>query len=102
MSKRMNEELSQKEQLNLETAIIHWKALEAFFAQGKLLIVAPSGDLVNTASIIAENNVTKLEKLINSQMIEFASPKWVRKHCTEETGLWAVVVSPYVLAQLQS
>ena len=98
----MIEELSQKEQLNLETAVIHWKALETFFAQGKLLIVAPSGDLVDTASIIAENSVTKLETLINSQMIEFASPEWVRKHCTDKTDLWAVVVSPYVLAQLQS
>ena len=96
----MIEDLSQKDKLNLETAVIHWKALEAFFAQGKLLIVSPSADLVSTAGIIAENSVKELESLIEAQEIEFASPEWVRKNCVDETELWAVVVSPYVLAQL--
>ncbi len=77
-----------------------WGPCQIFFAQGKLLVVSPSADLVSTASIIAENSVKELEALIEAQKIEFASPDWVRENCVDETECWAVVVSPYVLAQL--
>lgn len=96
----MTDEITTKDKLNLETSTIQWKALEMFFAQGKLLIVPNNADLVNTASIIADNNINELERLINDQLVEFATPVWVKSHCKDDTQLWAVVVSPYVIAQL--
>ncbi len=91
-----------QDKLNLETAIIVWKDLQLYFAQGKLLVVNQSIDLLETAAIIASNNVEDLERLIASSQIEFASPDWVKSHCVETTELWAVVVSPYVITQLKN
>jgi len=96
----MNETLSTKDKLNLETAKIEWKDLQVFFAQGKLLIVEPSSDLVEVAGIIADNSLDKLESLIAKSQVSFATPSWIRESCQETTLLWAVVVSPYVIAQL--
>jgi len=94
------DQLTTKEQLNLETAKIEWKALEVFFAQGKLLIVDNSADLVEVAAVIGDNQVNKLESLITENKVAFATPAWIKDNCTESTILWAVVVSPYVVAQL--
>ncbi len=96
----MSDELSTQQKLNLETASIEWKDLQLFFAQGKLLVVEPQSDLVKVASLIADNQLEELENLIKQQRIEFATPDWVRTNCEQTTSLWAVVVSPYVICQL--
>lgn len=96
----MSEQLSTQQKLNLETASIEWKDLQLFFAQGKLLVVKPNSDLVNVASLIADNELKALEDLIKQQQIEFATPKWVKENCQQTTLVWAVVVSPYVICQL--
>lgn len=97
----MNRQVVTKEKLNLETAIILWKDLQICFAQGKLLIVEPSIDLVDTASLVADNYADKLGSLIDDNKVAFATPEWIKHHCQDDTLLWAVVVAPYVMAQLQ-
>jgi hypothetical protein len=96
------ESITTTDKLNLETASIEWKALELFFAQGKLLIVEPNCDLVKIASLIADNSLDALELAIESHQVAFATPTWVKQNCHENTLLWAVVVSPYVIAQLKN
>jgi hypothetical protein len=96
----MSEQPTTQQKLNLETASIEWKDLQLFFAQGKLLVVEPSSDLVKVASLIADNKFKELESLIEQQKIEFVTPKWVKLNCQQDTLLWAVVVSPYVVCQL--
>lgn len=96
----MTQILSTKEQLNLETAEVYWPEIQVFFAQGKLLVVAPQLDLVEVATLIADNQVDQLKQLIANEQVSFASTEWVKKHCSDVTLLWAVVVAPYVLTQL--
>lgn len=98
----MKDKLTTKQKLNLETAVIPWKELQLCFAQGKLLIVEPSTDLINTASFVAENCTNTLSSLIDDNKIAFATPEWITRHCQEDTELWAVVVAPYVIAQLHN
>ncbi len=98
----MTDELTTQQKLNLETASIEWKDLQLFFAQGKLLVVDSKQDLVQVASMIADNAVQELESLISNKKIEFATPDWVKANCQENTVLWAVVVSPYVICQLNN
>jgi len=95
----IDDEISTKDKLNLETAKIKWKDLELFFAKGSLIRVAAELDLVNTASLIAENDFQEVEGLIANQKIEFVTPSWAQQHCKPETEMWAVVVAPYVLCQ---
>lgn len=100
--KHTNEEqLSAKEKLNLETAIIRWADLQLYFAQGKLIIVDQQLDLIDCAASLAENNVDTVDKMIQRKQIDFASVDWIRENCQPETELWAVVVAPYVVAQLK-
>ena len=98
----MNEDITIQQKLNLETATIEWKDLQVFFAQGKLLIVEAHTDLIEVASLIADNQVSKLEALIESQELAFATPDWIKANCQDDSLLWAVVVSPYVVAQLKA
>ncbi len=98
----MEQSLNSKEQLNLETAEVCWAEIEVFFAQGKLLIVEENQDLVEVAALIADNQVEPLKTLIDKKQVSFASPEWVKENCDDTKFLWAVVVAPYVLAQLKS
>lgn len=93
--------LPTQEKLNLETAIIKWKELQLFFAQGKLLIISNTVDLIEVATVIAENDETKLGKLIEALQVQFATPDWITANVQDSSDLWAVVVSPYVVAQLK-
>ncbi len=97
-----DETLSTRDKLNLETATIEWKALELFFAQGKLLVVEPEADLVGIASLIADNDISALEVAIENQQVSFATAAWVKANCQQNTQLWTVVVSPYVVTQLET
>jgi hypothetical protein len=94
-------DLSIQQKLNLETAVIKWKDLQVFFAQGKLLIISNCMDLIEVATIIAENDAKKLSKLIEAKSVQFATIDWVKENAQESSELWAVVVSPYVVAQLK-
>ena len=95
-------ELTTKEKLNQETAILSWKELEVYFAQGKLLTVDPSCDLIEVASKISDNDAKELEDLINKNLIQFATPNWINENCKAETQLWTVVIAPYIVSQLYS
>jgi len=97
----MSDIISIQEKLNLETAVIKWQDLQLFFAQGKLLVVSNDRDLIEVSSIIANNQTDELSELIEEQNVEFATVEWVRGNCQEQTELWAVVVSPYVVTQLK-
>ena len=93
-------ELTTKEKLNQETAILTWKELEVYFAQGKLLTVDPSCDLIEVASKISDNDAKQLEALIDKNLIQFATPNWIKENCKDETELWTVVIAPYILCQI--
>lgn len=93
-------ELTTKEKLNQETALLTWKELEVYFAQGKLLTVDPSCDLIDVASKISDNDAKQLERLIEKNLIQFATPMWIKENCNDETQLWTVVIAPYIVSQL--
>lgn len=95
-------ELTTKEKLNQETAILTWKELEVFFAQGKLLTVDPSCDLIDVASQISDNDAKQLQHLVDKNLIQFATPNWIKENCNDKTQLWTVVIAPYIITQLHS
>jgi len=97
----MTQSLETKDKLNLETATIEWKELQLFFAKGKLLIVEEEADLLEIASLVADNSIDRLESVIANQQVSFATADWIKANCKDSTLLWAVVVSPYVIAQLK-
>ena len=94
-------EKSTLEKLHSETALIHWSDLQRFFAQGNLLYVDSSLDLVQSAVWFAEDAAEQLAPHIESKAIAQPSNQQARGWYESNAELWAVVVAPYVLVQEQ-
>ena len=82
-----------------ETALIAWHDLQRFFAQGVVIEVANSLDLVVVASLLADDQATALADLIEQEQVAYPSNEQARRWYQHNTQLWSVVVAPYVLVQ---
>ncbi|RBP50909.1 DUF2288 domain-containing protein [Arenicella xantha] len=85
--------------LHSETAHCAWRELQRFFAQGKVLVVDPSLDLVSIGVSIAEDDAATLKPLIDAAKISAPSSDLARKWYQDDAELWTLVVAPYVLVQ---
>ena len=89
------------EKLHSETALMPWKDLQRFFAQGNVLYVQDSIDLVQAAVWFAEDAAKQLAPYIESQTIVQPNNDQARAWYDNDVELWTVVVAPYVLVQEQ-
>lgn len=87
------------QRLHSETALIGWRNLQRFFAQGRLMRVDDSLDLVGIAAAFAGNQVSELEPLLKKGKIAAPDDLMARQWYENESELWCVVVAPYVLVQ---
>ncbi len=85
--------------INAETARIAFRELQRFFAAGKLMLVAPDLDLVETALAVQQDDVKRIESLVAEQRIARVSDDQARAWIDADAELWAVVVRPWVLVQ---
>ena len=93
------EEPTLLEKLHSETAQISWLELQRFFAQGLVIHIDDSLDLVETAVLFARDDSAKLKVLMDSQVIAKPSNDQARDWFDREVLLWSVVVAPFVLVQ---
>ncbi|AMO55387.1 hypothetical protein GZ77_10475 [Endozoicomonas montiporae] len=91
-----------KEKLNLETARIHWKELERFFAQGVVLNVSASLDLVEAACAVSVDDTQLVQKWLNERVLVKVTDQQALQWHEDNTELWSVVVRPWVLVQDRS
>ncbi|WP_373077932.1 DUF2288 family protein [Zhongshania sp.] len=85
--------------LNRETSKIDWQALQRFYAQGAVLVVAADQDLVATAAAFAEDNTQHIASLLEKGLLQKADEAQAKTWLTEKCEVWAVVVAPWVLVQ---
>ncbi len=89
----------EKAKIVSETAKIHWKELERFFAQGKLILVDESLDLIEVGYAISVDD----SKQVNHWMQEnLLLREFTQKAITFEKDnkkLWSVVIRPWILIQ---
>ncbi len=90
---------SMLQKLHSETALMHWVDLQRFFAQGKVLHVDKTLNLVETAVLFADDDARSLEPLITSEQVMAPSNDKARAWFEANVELWTVVVAPYVLVQ---
>ncbi len=88
-----------KHKLHNETALISWHELQRFFAQGAVVVVDASLDLVEIATFFAEDSVDKLQQYTESGAVAAPSNDKARDWYSANSELWSVVVAPYVLVQ---
>lgn len=90
---------SMSQKLHSETALMHWVDLQRFFAQGKVLYIDKSLNLVETAVLFANDDAQSLEPLITTEQVSAPSNDQARDWFAANIELWTVVVAPYVLVQ---
>ena len=80
--------------INLETAQIPWKELERFFAAGRIISVDDSVDMIQVATLMANDDAKAISDMLENKQIERAQI-WSET----DASLWAVVVRPWILVQ---
>lgn len=93
----MTNELEQ--QLNLETAQIHWRELQRFFASGNAIAVDPSLDLTHVAAEIAADNAAQLKEWMEAGLVDAVKDAQALQWYEADALVWAVVIKPWVLVQ---
>ncbi|ACR13694.1 conserved hypothetical protein [Teredinibacter turnerae T7901] len=91
--------VSLTDKLNLETARIHWREIERFFAAGKAIFVAPSLDLIAVATVLHEDNAAQLRTWMETSQVNAVTDDQAKEFAETDAELWALVLAPWVLVQ---
>ena len=86
--------------INAETGRLPWQALEKFFANGSLVIVAPMADLVDVAYEFSQDNAEKTKQWLAEGTISKVSDTQAIAFQEKNSDFWVVVARPWVLVQL--
>lgn len=82
-----------------ETARCEWRDLERFFAQGKVLCVSDTHDLVVVGAAIANDDADTITPMIDAGELTAPSNELARQWHADNQLLWTLVIAPYVLVQ---
>ena len=82
-----------------QTALITWKELQRFFAQGVVMWVDEDCDLIEIGTLIAEDEAEKIEALLESAKFATVSNEQAKNWFAQDATLWSLVVAPFVLVQ---
>ena len=87
--------------VNLETSRIGWRDLQRFFASGAAVAVSGDLDLVEVAFQFSVDNKAQVERWLLTGKVGKVSDEQARIWFEADATMWAVVVSPWVLVQLE-
>lgn len=93
----MNNEIEQ--QINLETAQIHWHELQRFFASGNAIAVDSSLNLTHVAAQIVADNATQIKAWMDAGLVDAVKDDQAQIWYEQNSLVWAVVIKPWVLVQ---
>ncbi len=88
-----------KAKLNLETAQVAWTELQRFFAQGSVIWVDDTLDMIEVAHCIADDDSTAIKAWMEDSKVAPVSDPQARQWLQQDTWLWSVVVRPLILVQ---
>ncbi len=91
--------LSAAEKLNLETGVISWQELAVHFARGVVIHVRDGTDLIEVAELVASDDASKMQSLLDNNLVARASDDDARDWVAREPQFWCVVTAPWVLVQ---
>lgn len=87
--------------VNRETARLPWSELLKHFAQGNVVWVANSLDLVDVAVRISHDDKANITQWMNAGLIVKVNDQQAQAWLETNAELWASVVSPFILVQEQ-
>ena len=95
------EEFIQREKAKIvgETAKAPWKELERFYAQGILILVDSSLDLIKTSFAISSDNAEQVKQWMESGLLKRNFDQQAIEWEKINADVWTVVIRPWVLVQ---
>ena len=85
-----------------QTARIHWRELQTYYARGSVVRVAGELDMVEVAVQLGLDNTAAFEQWIGDGSVSAVSDKQALAWYEANQQLWAVVAPPWVLVQQRS
>ena len=89
----------EKAKIVSETAKIHWKEIETFFAQGKLILVDESLDLIEVGYAISVDDTQQVKQWMQDNLLSREFTQKAIDFEKDNKELWSVVIRPWVLIQ---
>ena len=87
--------------LNLETSHMSWRELQRYFAGGMMIVVHDGIDMIEVAILMASDDVLAITKMLQEGHIEKVTDRQAKTWLDTDATLWAVVVKPWILVQIQ-
>jgi len=91
--------LREKAKIVAETAKAPWKELERFYAQGILILVDDTLDLVEVGYAISTDDTTQIKQWMEAGLLAKSFDSQAIAWEKENTAVWTVVIRPWVLVQ---
>ncbi len=88
-----------KAKIVAETAVIAWKDLEKHYAQGKLILVSETLNLVDVGYSISLDDATKIIEWMEQGLLVKEFDNQAKAWHNEDAEVWSVVIHPWVLVQ---
>lgn len=82
-----------------ETAKAPWKELERFYAQGLLILVDNSLDLIETSFAISSDNAMQVSQWMESGLLKRIFDEQAIAWENNNVDVWTVVIKPWILVQ---
>jgi len=89
------------DKINRETGRVKWSELERHFASGSVIWVSEALDLIDVALRIAHDDRESVTRWMNEGSVAKVSDAQAQGWLDADEVLWASVVSPFVLVQVE-
>ncbi len=99
MQTKPEKDLELRDKVNRETARLPWTELLKHFAQGNVVWVANSLDLVDVAVRVSHDDKANISQWMNAGLLAKVSDQQAQEWLDANAQLWACVVSPFILVQ---
>jgi hypothetical protein len=90
---------SLRNELNEQTAQMHWTELERFFASGSVIWVAGELDLIDVGARIAADDKDSVLRWMNAGLVKKVTDEQAGSWLEQDALLWTAVVKPWILVQ---
>jgi hypothetical protein len=94
-----NQDALERARINQETARLPWRELQRFFAQGRVIAVDRTLDLVELAFQCSRDEAQAIAADLEQGRLAPVSDAQARAWLEADADVWAVVVKPWVLVQ---
>ena len=89
----------EKAKIVAQTAKIKWQELEKFYAQGKLILVNESLNIVDVGYAISMDDATKVIEWMETGLLKKDFNDLAKIWHDKNEEVWSVVINPWVLVQ---